>query len=355
MEVKIAYDASSFDKVTIDSGTPFEKVTVSGIKPYVLDDTLTISGAVADAGAVGEAIVNAKEELSSATDNEIDDILDKLTSITKNEVIEFSYNKFINLNNNTVSMENNMPKMSSSSTSNKCAVVECVEGDVFTINGTSTTTRMYAFVDSSGNILGDKAITYLSSSDDSLILVAPEDVAWLIINSRDDQKCYKNELTYSVANKIRNSLTKYNAYDVLEVYGKHVDRNYNGIQFTWNDNTITVVGTSTDIVYDHIIESRSKLPDYFEAGKTYKLLFNKTADEITVRITFYENSSQINYIIFSESGTFTIPATVDGIVISVRVESDVTVNGSATINVINAMTNEELSYEIITDTEINML
>lgn len=65
-------------------------------------------------------------------------------------------------------------------------VVECSEGDVFTINAVpnSINTMAWTFVDSSGNILTHSTVNSTTSPKYNAIISAPATAAYLIINNR---------------------------------------------------------------------------------------------------------------------------------------------------------------------------
>lgn len=112
-------------------------------------------------------------------------------------------NKYINTSGSTVDMDS----PSSSLTGFAYAIVQCQEGDKFTINGTgASSARLWAFVDSSSNVLS-KANASVTASN--LVLTAPENAAYLILNNSDRAvNSYKG--LYSESFCKNDNLTSYN-------------------------------------------------------------------------------------------------------------------------------------------------
>lgn len=82
----------------------------------------------------------------------------------------------------------------------ECAAVSCKANDVFTINATGTKTpRAWGFVDANGNII---AKAYENANVNNLILVAPDDSAYLVINNTDLSK--RSFIGESIAHKVNN-------------------------------------------------------------------------------------------------------------------------------------------------------
>jgi hypothetical protein len=97
--------------------------------------------------------------------------------------------KYISLSGSTVSMSDGHPAYTDGTTSYSCGYVACVEGDVFTVNGTGGgATRLWGFVDDEGNIL---SVSEASMTESGLTLVTPTDSAWFITHTNDDSISYK--------------------------------------------------------------------------------------------------------------------------------------------------------------------
>lgn len=78
-----------------------------------------------------------------------------------------------------------------SSTGLHYVLLQCEFGEKFYVSGVSTaTSRTWAFIDSSGNILSRATKTF-SESYHEIFVSAPKNAAYLIINSKTDDPCYK--------------------------------------------------------------------------------------------------------------------------------------------------------------------
>lgn len=86
----------------------------------------------------------------------------------------------------------------------KYAIVDCAEGDIFTINGIGASGyRLWGFVDSS-NILLSKAES--GATANNLILTAPEDAEKLILNSFTDVQSYKGKIIQLQLDNIKTTI-----------------------------------------------------------------------------------------------------------------------------------------------------
>ena len=157
------------------------------------DKTLLVENRAADAKATGEAVGELKTQLSD---------------ITGNTPIQFSdptLKQYIVTNGQTVQWDT---PSTSVSTNIKWAVIPCNPGDKFTINGKGgSADRLWAFADSSKNILDPRA--GIGATGTNLILTAPSDAAYLILNSEiPSSESYTGELILARLNNFtdRNDL-----------------------------------------------------------------------------------------------------------------------------------------------------
>lgn len=123
------------------------------------DPTLSISGMAADAAATGE-------------------LKNGLIASTGNSVIQWTDGKYIALNGTTANINN--PTTSSAW---RYAVVNCSEGDQFTINARGRgTPRLWGFINSSGTIL---SVAASNTTGANLIITAPANAVKLVLNDTD--------------------------------------------------------------------------------------------------------------------------------------------------------------------------
>ncbi len=118
------------------------------------------------------------------TREEFNDLKSDLTLFTGDEKITFVEDFFINTSGATVDIAH--PTYMDTYA---YAVVDCVEGDAFTISGTGGgSPRLWCFIDSSGNSL---AVSDISATASGLVLIAPQNAAKLIINDNSGSESFK--------------------------------------------------------------------------------------------------------------------------------------------------------------------
>lgn len=187
------------------------------------DTTLTQSGAPADAKAVGDEIADLKSDLSES----VGDLKSALHIYTGNDEIEYSdrtLRQYIATNGTTVQWDT--PSVSSL-TQIKWAVVECNPGDKFTVNGKGGNfDRLWAFADSEKNILDPRALAGISAND--LVITAPENAAYLILNNEVDTKSYIGDFVVKRVSALEKKIdetddTLYKRGTVMLVAGSYIN------------------------------------------------------------------------------------------------------------------------------------
>lgn len=105
------------------------------------------------------------------------------------EAIRMVANKYVDLSGSMVTMSGGSPAYSGTSPAYSCGIISCEPGDDAIISGTGGgQTRLWGFVDSSGNIL-EKADA--SSTAENLVIAAPANTAFLIVHTNNDKISYK--------------------------------------------------------------------------------------------------------------------------------------------------------------------
>lgn len=134
---------------------------------YVVDDTLSVSGAAADAKVTGDEFSNIKDTLNEYREiSKIDDY-------------------YINLTNDPVDIAN----PSSSLTGLAYSIVNCVEGDQFIINAVGAASgRAWGFLDSNYTVI---SMADANASISNLELTAPANAIKLVINDKGGLTSYK--------------------------------------------------------------------------------------------------------------------------------------------------------------------
>lgn len=151
------------------TGTPQVPTATAGTNTTQIASTAFVNGAVSTEAAAREA---ADADLTSAFDAQ-------MQMATSTDIMTGWQNGVtIYTSGSTVDITD----LHTASTW-KCAVVDCAEGDAFTINGTGGgSPRLWAFIDANGTVLGRSAS---SATATNTLIIAPRDSAKLIINVND--------------------------------------------------------------------------------------------------------------------------------------------------------------------------
>lgn len=125
---------------------------------YAVDNTLTISGAAADAKVTGDRITQLKEDLGELTGN-----------------VCYSYTKDASVSNNAIPTQ-------AAEANWESVVVECTAGDIFYVKGWGgNSTRLWMFGASDGTVITQSATAL--HMNDLIPIVAPENTRYLCVNS----------------------------------------------------------------------------------------------------------------------------------------------------------------------------
>ena len=150
---------------------------------YVIDDTLTVSGAAADAKAVGDNITILKSDLGDITG---------LTPLTMTQ------GKFIVTSVSPV----DVTALHTAATY-QCCVAPCQEGDSFIISSKSgTAARAWCFTDSNYNTI---SVANANVVLDKQEITAPDNSSWLIINDENNsiyRPSYKGSLKLATVDEL---------------------------------------------------------------------------------------------------------------------------------------------------------
>lgn len=160
-----------------------------------------------------------------------------------------------------------------------------------------------------------------------------------------------NEQLTETAKRSEDSLKEYNAFNMLPHLS---DRTIDSAGLTGSviDDTITVSGTTTGPFNLNYYSSPTALPDWWVPGKDVSLIFNATGTavkDMLLRIIYYDsNGSTHNFGDYKTTQVIRIPASFDGVGLIVRfyVPTGRTVDGSVKPQILNAMSNEELTKHI---------
>lgn len=296
----------------------------------VVDSTLTISGAAADAKIAGDGITNLKNAV---------------TDITGNTQIEMTAGKYIDLSLSSVTMSGGVPQFSGNSANYSVGYMACTGGDEFCVSGTGgSQTRLWGFVNASGTIL---QVSVASATENSAVHIAPADSAFIIVHTSNNnqRRSYKNDI---VAN-FKRQIKLYNSFNLL--YPFHINsRTQNGITFT-NDvgDGITVSGIATGTALLNIFYGSRTFPGNLSVGDTFTLYFDGES-KVYCEGYLYVDGTLTETQLFSISSTYsegynvTIPSNASGILIRLKVTSGVNLSTPITVTprVLTAMSNSML-------------
>ena len=224
-----------------------------------------------------------------------------------------------------------------------CIVVDCAEGDVFTLTGKATNAdyRLYCFTKTDGTIV-KKPSSNLTWTDHRL--ETPANATKLIVNTLNsvDYKLYRGfmlddeiNLTKTEISNVQNSLD--NTVDsivlnggidlvtYLKVYSSGTS---NGIQYTWNaDGSCTISGEATDNSFNNIVGSTTQLLKGIIPGKKYHVDFH--GGSVPVRLYVY-NPSQ-TFSTHAESFDFTVPSDATAVLLRFQIADETVFSEAVTV------------------------
>lgn len=292
----------------------------------IVDNSLSITGAAADAKVTGDGLTDLKNAM---------------TGITGNTAIPMIPNKYINLSGSSVTMSGGVPQISgNSSTGYSVGYMACSAGDEFCINGTGgQATRLWGFINSSGTIL------YVAGelvTQNGYLIKAPENSAYIIVHTNDGRLSFRND----VISNTREQLIRFNSYNILP---NGYSRTINGITFTPVDDGYSVSGTATAAATLNICVYTNSFPGWLKAGGSFILYYNGY-NKVTCEGFPYVNGSLSGTSFFGVVGdysygyTVTIPNNATGILIRLKVSSGAVISTPVVVRplVLNTMSNEML-------------
>lgn len=201
-ELPRAAQVSGSNLIAVESpaGTGTEAATVEQLRDYVAHDALeAISEATGDAVEAieekgAETLASIPEDYTKVT-GDVADLKSAITDITGDTQIPLVANKYIDLSGSSVTMSGGVPAYSGTSATYSVGYMECSPGDEFCVSGTGgSQTRLWGFVDSSGNIL-EKANASVSAN--RLLLTAPTNAAYIIVHTNTNKRSYHTNAAYN--------------------------------------------------------------------------------------------------------------------------------------------------------------
>ena len=175
----------------------------------IVDNTLKISGAAADAKITGEKLSDLSEDVKHITG-----------SIGFHEWSKYTDKKYIDLSGDYASIVDGEFVESIGSGNVRYLIVEAIEGDVFTISTKGGgASRAYAFVANSGEIL---EVANASVTISAQIKVAPYNTKYLVVNdTQGTGEVYYGVTAKTLENRIANSFS----FDAVDPSTKSITPN----------------------------------------------------------------------------------------------------------------------------------
>lgn len=136
--------------------------------------------------------------------------------------------------------------------------------------------------------------------------------------------------------------------DILPSIGTFANRTNNGITYTWNEGhtECTVSGTAQGLSFSNIYNNMSSLPEGVSAGDLLKIEFNTTDVNLTLQVVFYNaNAEQIISTRLTGDTELSVPTNAAGAIIRLRVGDGITVN--ATVSDIGLYVSNDVSADIL--------
>lgn len=177
--------------------------------------------AIAAVQQKGEETLQSIPDDYTALSNEVADVKTQLFASTKNKAIEMTEGAYYALNGTSVTIGS-----PSSHTNEKCALVPCSPGDVFTVSGTGgATARPWGFAKSNGDIIitsGNTSGTPLTL--ENAVITAPANAAYLIINNQISSNgvSYYGELIAEKVDRENNKIYEY--LGIIQIKGNQIPR-----------------------------------------------------------------------------------------------------------------------------------
>lgn len=185
-----------------------------------------------------------------------------------------------------------------------------------------------AFIDNLNNGLDNESIRTVQPTDGH-----PNDAGYKIYSNYIASAIVNKAYSYSGSEELKAKVNYYLAKNVysknlLYIYGTRTDGLSNGVRYRWDGEACKVVGTASSGSFNNIIVSSAEMPICFLPGKTYKVTYNSTDDNIKLKFLWYKNGSMSTTKTINSTQEFTIPATTTGLVARLSVDSGITVNGT---------------------------
>lgn len=158
---------------------------------------------------------------------------------------------------------------------------------------------------------------------------------------------------------VKEDLSIYNTYDLLRRFATFTSRTSGGVTYTWNsDNTVcTAVGTTTGVSVTNLYNVSGVMPQGIVAGGKYRVKCQTTDTNLMLEIIAYNGSTAVKDSFITDDTVFEVPSNTASLVLRIRTRhstgSPSTVNATISVQILNAMSNSELT-SLVTENTANI-
>ena len=121
------------------------------------------------------------------------------------------------------------------------------------------------------------------------------------------EKIAVDESRFEELSEYVDSMLPYNVYNIMDLIMAPANGTHNGVTYTWSGKTCIVSGTSTGTSVNNLIQ-KSTIPKNVVAGKTYKVLYTSSNENIQLGFVFFDSGEAESYVYLTKNGNVTIPA-----------------------------------------------
>lgn len=284
-----------------------------------IDQLVAPSGTAPNPAEIENARIGADgvtyDTLGNAIRTQVTNLKSELEALSGFSIIHFTDGGYIATSGNTV----NVNTVTSNSLY-RYAVLNCAEGDKFTINGEGgSIPRLWCFIDTSGNVLSNAADVTIATD---LVLTAPTNAAKLIINDKKSGGvCYAG-IPYTIPDAVSELNeridTESDKLDALKAVT--TTENYEAVTF---DSEETGTAYNTDNTSGTVWSKAHSFIKAVTSGEKYSISTTVIANPKYYAVLYYNDTTYVSGEVQGISGTqqavtgyeFTIPLNVNKIIV----------------------------------------
>lgn len=328
--------------------------------PTVIDPTLTVEGAAADAKATGDALNKLNSDVESLSSYNSCDLLRQFAKPTKST------------SNITVTWDGDVATVNGTAIETAEGLCNFYNNTAAMPEGFSAGQTLFIHVTTSSTNLSLGIIPYISGTDQPAQYFTadgeytiPDGTTGIVIRLRIIRNITFENATFS-ANILsalpnteiaknrdaidvnKNNLLDYNSAPLVTGDPSLNNPNKNGVSYTWDENsTCITAGTSTAISFCTLYEDMTKLPDGLNAGDTVWFDCESTNPLVRGVVSFFDsNSTKVGETFATSPTAITVPSNAVGARIRISMNSGVNAAGTIRIRLLSAKSNLDLQNDI---------